>query len=97
MPFAYYHRLKRSDQATYRRSDAVGQVEVPDAEALAPLVADLRETLEDGGRAAVQSAAGELVAELLEQLEVPDVQVEVLAHRPEISGGIRKRLSGFQD
>lgn len=87
MPFAYYHRLSRSDQAIYRRSDAVPDIPIPDAAGLAPLVADLREALESEGRAAVQSAAGELVGELLQQLQVPGVRVKVLAHRPEISGG----------
>ena len=71
----------------YRKSDAVARVDVPDAAALAPAVADLREALESGGRAATQSAGAELVAGLLSQLAVPPVSVRVLAHRPEISGG----------
>jgi hypothetical protein len=87
VPFAYYHRLSRADQAIYRRSDALSEVEIPDARALAPLVADLREALEAEGRAATQSASAELVGELLDQLQVPGAKVQVLAHRPEISGG----------
>ena len=87
MPFDYYYRLSRRKQAVYRKSDAVAKVEIPDAGALAPLVVDLRDALETGGRAATQSAASELVGTLLEQLEVPPVTVRVLAHRPEISGG----------
>jgi len=87
VPFAYYHRLNRTDQATYRRSDAIPLVEVPDPAALVPLVADLRDALEGEGRAAVQSAAAELVGDFLQQIPVPPVHVKVLAHRPEISGG----------
>ena len=99
MPFDYYYRLSRRKQAVYRKSDAVARVDVPDAAALAPAVADLREALESGGRAATQSAGAELVAGLLSQLAVPPVSglgtemgraeasVRVLAHRPEISGG----------
>lgn len=87
MPFDYYYRLSRRKQAIYRKSDAVARVDVPDAAALAAAVADLREALESGGRAATQCAAAELVDALLSQLAVPPVIVRVLAHRPEISGG----------
>jgi hypothetical protein len=82
MPFAYYDRLSARDQAVYRRSDAIVEIPVPRAELLWPFVGVLREALAGDDRRAVAAAASRLCRGLTELLEVPPVEVEVLAVRP---------------
>ena len=41
MPFAYYARLNRAQQAIYRKSDAVTELRLPHPAALHPLVVAL--------------------------------------------------------
>jgi hypothetical protein len=87
MPFAYYDRLSARDRALYRRSDAVTSLELPRAESLQPLVAELREALGRDDRRAVASAASRLGLGLAEQLGLSPVTIEVLAVRPSASWG----------
>jgi hypothetical protein len=87
MPFAYYDRLSARDRALYRRSDAVTSLELPRAEALHPLVAELREALGRDDRRAVASVASRLGLGLAEQLGLSPVTIEVLAVRPSAGWG----------
>lgn len=82
MPFDYYERLTRTQQATYRKSDRIRGVELDRPRALAPLAVELREALARDDRAAVQDAAGELVLAITQDLGIPKARVEVLAVRP---------------
>jgi hypothetical protein len=85
--FGYYSRLSAKQKATYRKSDAVDAVAVPDASALVPLVAELEAALSSGKRLATARAASLLVLALCGQFKVPAVRVTVRTVRPEIRGG----------
>jgi DinB superfamily len=87
MPFAYYARLSRSQQAIYRRSDEIPEVRLPQPAALQPAVAALTAALATEERAPVQRATERLIRELTTALGVPPVQVEVLAARPHAKWG----------
>jgi hypothetical protein len=87
MPFAYYARLSRSQQAIYRRSDEIAEVRLPQPTALQPAVTALTTALATEERAQVQRATERLIRELTTALGVPPVQVEVLAARPHAKWG----------
>jgi hypothetical protein len=82
VPFAYYARLSRSQQAVYRKSDAVVEIRLEHPAALHPRVAALETALNTEERAATERASRELVAGLTEAMGLPAVRVEVLAARP---------------
>lgn len=82
MRFSYYDRLGAESRRTYRRSDAITRVEVPEVEALRPLAAAIAPALEKASRAQVQSACQALVDALNARLATPRVVVRVLARRP---------------
>ncbi|HSM13817.1 MAG TPA: hypothetical protein VLA66_07090 [Thermoanaerobaculia bacterium] len=82
MPFPYYRRLSARRQKIYRRSDAIGEVEIPDAQGLRPLVAELRTALEAEDRRAVERVSQSLALGICERLRVPRIGVKVLAARP---------------
>jgi hypothetical protein len=85
--FAYYDRLTASEKATYRKSDAVAVIPLPDAPALAHLVVDLELALSSGKRAKVAAATTALSDALLRQLGAPVVKIHVREVRPQIEGG----------
>ena len=87
MPFAYYARLNRAQQAVYRRSDGIVEVSLPRPESLQPMVAALERALGTEDRAATQTATAQLVRGLTEALTIPPVRVEVLAARPHAQWG----------
>lgn len=87
MPFGYYARLSRAQQAIYRKSDAVTEVRLPDPELLHPLVDDLAEALATESRERTQVATERLVRGLVRMLNLPPVRVEVLAARPHARWG----------
>lgn len=87
MPFAYYARLTRSQQAIYRKSDEIVAVRLPQPTALQPAVSALGTALAAEDRARVQRATDRLVRDLTDALGVPPVQVEVLAARPHAKWG----------
>ena len=87
MPFDYYQRLSARNQRIYRESDGIVQVVLPRADLLFPFVALLREALAQDLRRDVEAAAGRLVLGMTEMLEVPPVQVQVLAVRPSLRYG----------
>ena len=82
MTFGYYDRLTPAQQRLYRRSDAITSLPLPGAASLRPLVAELADSLESAGRAAVQGAAQRLFSGLTRAFAVPPCRVEVLAARP---------------
>lgn len=95
--FAYYERLSAEEKATYRKSDAIGAVALPDAPALAPRIAELEAALASGKRLATARAATAFVAAMTKQLGVPEVTVKVRNVRPEYGGGELHGLYTFAD
>ncbi|OGK81117.1 MAG: hypothetical protein A2X53_04830, partial [Candidatus Rokubacteria bacterium GWA2_70_23] len=87
MPFGYFKRLGRRQQAIYLRSDGITAVPLPRAAALQPLVAELAEALRGEERPPTEQAAQRLAAGLASTLGVPPVRVQVLAARPHAKWG----------
>jgi hypothetical protein len=87
MPFAYYARLTRAQQAVYRRSDAVAEIALPHADLFQPLVEDLASALTAESREQTQAASDRLIRGLAQVLRMPPVRVEVLAARPHARWG----------
>ena len=87
MPFAYFDRLTRRQQAIYLKSDAVSAMPLPRPERLRPLAAELGRALESGDRGLTESATQAMVAGLAQALGVPPVRVKVLAARPHAHWG----------
>jgi hypothetical protein len=87
MPFSYYARLSRPQQAVYRKSDEIVEVRLPQPAALHPAVAALTAALATEDRARVQRATERLIGDLTDALGVPPVRVEVLAARPHAKWG----------
>ena len=87
MPFAYYARLTRRQQAVYRKSDAVTEIRLARPADLHPRVEALEAALRSEDRAATQEASRALIHGLCEAMGLPRVQVEVLAARPHARWG----------
>ena len=87
MPFSYYERLSRAQQAVYRQSDAITQIRVPQAERFAAAVDALESALLAEDRAATQAASERVIRGLMDVLGAPPVRVEVLAARPHAGWG----------
>ena len=87
MPFSYYSRLTRAQQAVYRKSDEITEVRLPRPAALQPAVAALTTALTSEDQGQVQRATERLIRGLTDALDVPPVQVEVLAARPHAKWG----------
>jgi hypothetical protein len=80
--FAYYDRLSAESKRTYRKSDSIARIELPDAAALTPLARAIEPALESADRAAVERACQALVDALNAQLGSPIVRVRVRERRP---------------
>lgn len=87
MPFAYFKRLNRAQQAIYLRSDAITAVPLSSPEALRTRVAALAAALDGEERTATEAAAQQLVSALAGALRLPPVRVQVLAVRPHARWG----------
>src|SRR5262245_12139579 len=87
MPFAYFVRLTRRQQAIYLKSDAIAMMTLPQPEALRPLVATLSQALESGARGETESATQQLASALARAVDAPPVKVKVLAARPHARWG----------
>ena len=87
MPFAYFQRLTRRQQAIYLESDGIVTMPLPQAPRLQPVVSALARALEGGDRGTTEAAAQRLVAGLARALGAPPVRVTVLAARPHASWG----------
>ncbi len=87
MPFAYFERLTRRQQAIYLKSDGLTTMHLPAAAGLRPLVRELERALESGERPMTESAGQLLAAALARALGAPAVRVKVLAARPHARWG----------
>lgn len=87
MPFPYYERLSRRQQAIYRSSDRVSEIRLPQPELLHDLVDLLRRALAEDRRDAVEAASQAVAGGITRLLRVPPVKVVVLAVRPASGGG----------
>ena len=87
MPFPYYAKLKPRQKAIYRRSDSIVEVELPGAEELSPLVESIQQALALEERAAIERAAAELSAVILQNLGVTPARIKVLSVRPSNNWG----------
>ena len=82
MPFAYFDRLSAASKRTYRKSDGISRVELPDVARLLPLAAAVAAPLEAASVTGVRETCQQLVDELNRQLGTPPVIVKVLERRP---------------
>jgi len=80
--YAYYSKLRASDKAIYRRSDAIEAFKLAGSQKLRPVVRRLEKTLAAEDRNAVERTVRALTKELLGQFAVRPVTVKVLAARP---------------
>src|SRR5204862_6252335 len=87
LPFSYYARLSRAQQAIYRRSDAITEIRLPQAERFAAAVDAVEGALLAEDRAATQTSSERVIGGLMEVLGAPPVRVEVLAARPHAKWG----------
>src|ERR1700675_567402 len=87
MPFAYFQRLTRRQQAIYLKSDAVTEMPLARPETLRPLVGELVRALESGERALTEASTQSLASGLARALDLPPVRVVVLAARPHARSG----------
>ena len=79
MPFAYFTRLTRRQQAIYLESDGITAMPLPQAPRLQPLVTALARALESGDRVHTEATAQRLVLGLSRALGAPPARVKVLA------------------
>ena len=82
MPFAYYDRLSAASKRTYRKSDTITRIELPDVARLMPLAAAIGPALARESVASVRETCQALVDGLNAQLGTPTVVVKVLERRP---------------
>ena len=94
MPFAYYARLNRSQQATYRRSDAIVTLALPDGAEPGADVRAIAAALEADRRTDVQKHCQALATALARGFGVPPVAIKVMAARPSDDYG---ELHGLYD
>jgi len=87
MPFSYYARLTRAQQAVYRQSDAITEIRLPQPERFAAAVDAVESALLAEDRAATQAASERVIGGLMDVLGAPPVRVEVLAARPHARWG----------
>jgi hypothetical protein len=80
--YAYYANLKPRQKATYRRSDEIVKLALPNRAAGVALVASIGKALESEDRARVERAARALVDSLTAAFDVRPVLVKVLSRRP---------------
>jgi hypothetical protein len=95
--FAYYDRLSAKDKATYRKSDAIGDIPLTDPAALAPLVKLVEVELFSGKRARVAKAVTALVGAIVAQVGAPAVKVQVREVRPDLEDAELHGLYTFAD
>ena len=87
MRFAYYDSLSAESKRTYRKSDALLRIDVPDVAAFVPLARAIEPALAAEDRAAVERACQSLVDAVNRCLGTPPVKVRISERRPSNSGG----------
>ena len=85
--FAYYDSLSTESRRTYRKSDKVLRVELPDAGRMEPLARDVEAALAAEDRARVERACQALVDAINSSLGTPRVHVRVMERRPSDNAG----------
>jgi hypothetical protein len=83
--YAYYANLKPRQKATYRRSDEVVKLALPNRAALTALVVVLGGVLAKEERASIEHASQALADAVTAGFEVARVRVKVLSRRPSTS------------
>lgn len=94
--FAYYARLSAEDKATYRRSDEITAVQIPDPPALVVHSKAIEVALFSGVRARVAKAVTAFIAEFCQQLFAPPVKVHVREVRPDLESAELHGLYTFR-
>ena len=87
MPFAYYDKLTAGQKRTYRKSDTIRRIDIPDIASLMPLAAAIGPALETQEPRHVQRACQALVDAANARMQAPPVAMRVLARRPSNSWG----------
>ena len=87
MAFDYYKKLSAEDRRTYRRSDRIAEVRLPNAQALRKAVGVIDQSMHGAKRPAVERASADLCIGITRALGAPPVRVKVLAKRPRQAGG----------
>ena len=82
MPFAYFDRLSPPRKRIYMRSDEIHKVPLPPTESDQTLLAAIAAGLQASRRPEVALASQALLTGLVARLNVPPIQVKVLAVRP---------------
>jgi len=82
MVFSYYRRLSARQKKTYRNSDSVTSVPLPDAPALHPQVLALTAELAACRQQQIATACAGIATGVTGQLRIGPVRVKVLAARP---------------
>jgi hypothetical protein len=82
MAFAYYNRLSRRQQRTYRQSDAIERVQLANAEAFFSLTDQLATALIAEDQKEISRLSHQLVGNLCSHLQAPPTGVRVMARRP---------------
>ena len=85
MPFGYYDRLSKAQQAIYRRSDAVHAIQLPAGVDLRPIVEGLAADLASTEVLRVESTAQRLCDGVTDGFRIEPVEVEVLEVRPSMA------------
>ena len=84
--FAYYEALGAESKRTYRKSDALLRVAVPDIESLVPLAKAVEPALAAANRAAVERACQQLVDGLNARLATPSCTMRSVSRN--LPGGL---------
>ena len=87
MPFAYYEKLSAARKRTYRKSDAIRRVDIPEIARLTPLAAAIGPALATEEPREVERACQALVDAVNARMKTPPVAMRVLARRPSNSWG----------
>ena len=87
VPFAFYRRLSAAQKRTYRASDAVRSIAIPNVELLMPLAASIEAALTSEKQRAVGGACRARVNALCDRLEIPRPKVIVRRQRPRSDWG----------
>ncbi len=87
MPFAYYDQLSNARKRTYRRSDAIRRIDMPDVASLMPHAAAIGPALETERPREVERVCQALVDAVNAQMRTRPVAMRVLARRPSSSWG----------
>lgn len=82
MRFNYYKALSAKDKKIYDASDRIERLALPDPAQLQPLVPRLEAALKVDARPAVEDICGLLAVGMVAQLDIPPVNIKVLAVRP---------------